>query len=83
MNGVPLRRVNQAYVIGTATKVDISGMNLEKFDDKYFAKQTEKKKKKGETEFFEAEKQVSFLLLSTFSLYNVLFPVLIQFICDL
>ncbi|KAL2248208.1 UNVERIFIED_CONTAM: 60S ribosomal protein L6 [Sesamum indicum] len=57
INGVPLSRVNQAYVIGTSTKVDISGVNVEKFDDKYFAKQVEKKKKKGESEFFEAEKQ--------------------------
>ncbi|KAL0432116.1 UNVERIFIED_CONTAM: 60S ribosomal protein L6 [Sesamum latifolium] len=57
INGVPLRRVNQAYVIGTSTKVDISGVNVEKFDDKYFAKQVEKKKKKGESEFFESEKQ--------------------------
>lgn len=66
VNGVPLRRVNQAYVIGTATKVDISGMNLEKFDDKYFAKQTETKKKKGETEFFEADKEVCFVCLPSF-----------------
>ncbi|KAL6512135.1 60S ribosomal protein L6 [Orobanche gracilis] len=57
INGVPLRRVNQAYVIGTSTKVDISGVNLDKFDDKYFAKQVEKKKKKGEDEFFGAEKE--------------------------
>ncbi|CAA0838724.1 60S ribosomal protein L6-2 [Striga hermonthica] len=57
INGVPLRRVNQAYVIGTSTKVDISGVNLDKFDDKYFAKQVEKKKKKGESEFFESEKE--------------------------
>ncbi|XP_021739108.1 60S ribosomal protein L6-like [Chenopodium quinoa] len=58
INGVPLRRVNQAYVIATSTKVDISGVNLEKFDDKYFAKKTEKKKKKkGEGEFFEADKK--------------------------
>jgi len=56
INGVPLRRVNQSYVIGTSTKVDLSGVNVEKFDDKYFAKQVEKKKKKGEGEFFEAEK---------------------------
>ncbi|KAI4324775.1 hypothetical protein MLD38_030231 [Melastoma candidum] len=57
INGVPLRRVNQSYVIATSTKVDISGVNVEKFDDKYFAKQVEKKKKKTEGEFFEAEKE--------------------------
>ncbi|CAA0827774.1 60S ribosomal protein L6-3 [Striga hermonthica] len=57
INGVPLRRVNQAYVIGTSTKVDISGVNVDKVDDTYFAKQVEKKKKKGESEFFEADKQ--------------------------
>ncbi|GMP71401.1 hypothetical protein CsSME_00029826 [Camellia sinensis var. sinensis] len=57
LNGVPLRRVNQSYLIATSTKVDISGVNVEKFDDKYFARQVEKKKKKGEGEFFEAEKE--------------------------
>ncbi|XP_021281879.1 60S ribosomal protein L6-1-like [Herrania umbratica] len=57
INGVPLRRVNQSYVIATSTKVDISGVNVEKFDDKYFAKEVEKKKKKGQGEFFEAEKE--------------------------
>ncbi|KAK0588439.1 hypothetical protein LWI29_000965 [Acer saccharum] len=39
----PLRRVNQSYVIGTSTKVNISGVNMEKFDDKYFAKESEEK----------------------------------------
>ncbi|XP_048422900.1 60S ribosomal protein L6-like [Pyrus x bretschneideri] len=58
INGVPLRRVYQSYVIATSTKVDISGLNVEKFDDKYFAKEVEKKKKKkGDGEFFEAEKE--------------------------
>ncbi|KAL8214052.1 hypothetical protein R6Q57_003501 [Mikania cordata] len=57
INGVPLRRVNQSYVIATSTKVDISGVNVEKFDDKYFGKKVEKKKKKGEGEFFETEKE--------------------------
>ncbi|XP_048422899.1 60S ribosomal protein L6-2-like [Pyrus x bretschneideri] len=52
-----LRRVNQSYVIATSTKVDISGLNVEIFDEKYFAKEVEKKKKKGEGEFFEAEKE--------------------------
>lgn len=58
INGVPLRRANQAYVIGTSTKVDISGVNVSEFDDKYFAKEVQKKKKKGEGEFFEADKEV-------------------------
>ncbi|CAA6670181.1 unnamed protein product [Spirodela intermedia] len=58
VNGVPLRRVNQAYVIGTSTKVDISGVNVDKFDDKYFSKEVQRqKKKKTEGEFFEAEKK--------------------------
>lgn len=61
INGVPLRRVNQAYVIGTSTKVDISSVNADKFDDKYFSKESQKKTKKGEGEFFEADKEVCLL----------------------
>ncbi|PKU87825.1 60S ribosomal protein L6-3 [Dendrobium catenatum] len=57
INGVPLRRVNQAYVIGTSTKVDISGVNVDKFTDKFFSKEKERKKKKTEGEFFEADKE--------------------------
>ncbi|CAN4126944.1 unnamed protein product [Withania somnifera] len=57
VNGVPLRRVNQAYVIATSTKVDVSGVNVDKIDDKYFAKEAEKKKKKSEGEFFEENKE--------------------------
>ncbi|XP_076886547.1 large ribosomal subunit protein eL6-like [Bidens hawaiensis] len=49
--------LNQSYVIATSTKVDISGVNVEKFDDKYFGKKVEKKKTKGEGEFFEVEKE--------------------------
>lgn len=60
INGVPLRRVNQSYVIATSTKVDIAGVDVEKFDDKYFTKEKKKQKKKGEGEFFEAEKEVFF-----------------------
>ncbi|RZR95490.1 hypothetical protein BHM03_00024353, partial [Ensete ventricosum] len=59
INGVPLRRVNQAYVIATSTKVDISGVNADKFDDKYFTKEKKKTTKKGEGEFFETDKEVS------------------------
>ncbi|RDX93675.1 60S ribosomal protein L6, partial [Mucuna pruriens] len=57
INGVPLRRVNQSYVIGTSTKVDVSAINVDSFDDKYFTKEAQKKKKKGEGEFFEADKE--------------------------
>ncbi|KAM7486033.1 hypothetical protein LguiA_002042 [Lonicera macranthoides] len=59
INGVPLRQVNQSYLIATSTKVDLSGLNVNKLDDKYFAKHVGKKKKnnKGERDFFEAEKE--------------------------
>ena len=57
INGVPLRRVNQAYVIATSTKIDVSAVNVDKFDDKYFSKEANKKTKKGEGEFFEADKE--------------------------
>eukprot|EP00850_Spirogloea_muscicola_P014784 SM000108S14228 [mRNA] locus=s108:380186:381345:+ [translate_table: standard] len=56
VNGVPLRRVNQAYVIGTSTKTDISGIDLSKYSDAYF-KRPETKKQKGESEFFDTEKE--------------------------
>lgn len=40
VNGVPLKRVNQAYVIATSTKVDISAVKLnEKADDSLFTKE--------------------------------------------
>ncbi|KAI9207859.1 ribosomal protein L6e-domain-containing protein [Polychytrium aggregatum] len=53
-NGVPLRRVNQAYVIGTSTKVDVSKVNVDKFDDAYFKKPKAAKAKATEEALFNA-----------------------------
>ena len=56
VNGVPLRRINQAYVIATSTKVDVSGVKVDKFDDAYFKKPVEKKQKSQEGFFAEDNK---------------------------
>ena len=57
LNGVPLRRVSQSYVIATSTKLDVSKVDMGKITDNYFKKEVQKKKKKSESEFFEAEKE--------------------------
>jgi len=37
-NGIPLRRINQAYVIATSTRVDLAGVTIPNhLDDKYFS----------------------------------------------
>ncbi|PFH52804.1 hypothetical protein AMATHDRAFT_56262 [Amanita thiersii Skay4041] len=54
INGVPLRRVNQAYVIATSTKIDLEGLKVdERINDAYFAKATVKGARTAEEEFFE------------------------------
>ncbi|CAG9466027.1 unnamed protein product [Pedinophyceae sp. YPF-701] len=50
-NGVPLRRVNQAYVIATSKKVSLSGVDCGKVKDDFF-KRPVVKTKPGEKEFF-------------------------------
>lgn len=57
INGIPLRRVNQAYCIATSTKVDVSKANVKAIEDGYFGKakvSNSQKKKKGEEMFEEA-----------------------------
>ncbi|CDR37551.1 CYFA0S01e11980g1_1 [Cyberlindnera fabianii] len=55
VNGVPLRRVNARYVIATSTKVDITSVDVSKFDVAYFAREKSSKKSKSEAEFFGEE----------------------------
>jgi len=56
VNGVPLRRVNQKYVIATSTKIALPALSLDKFTDAYFRPtETKKSKKKSESEFFETD----------------------------
>ena len=38
INGVPLRRVNQAYVIATSTKIDVSNVDVSAITDEYFSR---------------------------------------------
>lgn len=56
-NGVPLRRINQAYVIATKTQVDISSFTVpKKLNDDYFRRSTPKKK--SDSEIFADAKRV-------------------------
>lgn len=70
MNGVPLRRVNQAYVIATSTKVDITAVKLPEIDDAYFAKEKVSSKKTKEEQFFAQSATVS-AIPSVSSPYNI------------
>ena len=58
INGTPLRRIAQAYVIATQTKVDLSSVKIpSNLDDKYF-KRTKPDKKKRDGDIFSDSKKV-------------------------
>eukprot|EP00286_Rhodomonas_abbreviata_P021331 CAMPEP_0181311564 /NCGR_PEP_ID=MMETSP1101-20121128/13208_1 /TAXON_ID=46948 /ORGANISM="Rhodomonas abbreviata, Strain Caron Lab Isolate" /LENGTH=235 /DNA_ID=CAMNT_0023418311 /DNA_START=198 /DNA_END=905 /DNA_ORIENTATION=- len=56
INGVPLRRINQAFAIATSAEVSVAGIDTSKFDDAYFAKPKSKSVKNADG-FFAAETQ--------------------------
>jgi large subunit ribosomal protein L6e len=56
LNGVPLRRVNQIYVIGTSTKLDLSSANFDNLDDKFF-KRVRPAKKNADKDIFDSNKE--------------------------
>ena len=57
-NGVPLRRVNQRYVIATRTKLKLNFKVPAQLDDKFFRRQDLKTKKSEDKIFAEEEKVV-------------------------
>merc|ERR1712146_607974 len=58
INGVPLRRVNPAYVIATKTKVDISAVDTSKVTNETFKRPAAAKREKGEKEFFDGRRRL-------------------------
>uniref|UniRef100_X1YSS5 Large ribosomal subunit protein eL6 n=1 Tax=Capitella teleta TaxID=283909 RepID=X1YSS5_CAPTE len=59
VNGCPLRRINQIYVIATKTKLNIDSVTLpDRLTDDYFRRQKLNKAKMGEGDIFESKKEV-------------------------
>lgn len=59
INACPLRRVNQIYLIATATKLDIGSFGIPKhINDKYFRRVKAKRPKKEEGDIFEQKQEV-------------------------
>lgn len=62
VNGVPLRRINQAYVIPTSTTVSLDGVNADDINDAFFARVKSTKAGNG-GEFINDGEGVSFFEL--------------------
>merc|ERR1719347_849876 len=59
LNGCPLRRINQRYVIATKTKLDIKAVKVpERVNDEYFKRQKVKKAKSSDGDIFNSKKEV-------------------------
>ncbi len=59
VNGVPLRRLNQAYVIATSTKVSLAGVKCDDITDATFARNKAKKQQKDGGMFFERSNELT------------------------
>lgn len=58
INGCPLRRINQIYVIGTRTRIDISKVRIPRtVNDDYFRREKKKRPKKEEGDIFSVKKE--------------------------
>ncbi len=51
--------MNQTYCIPTSTKVRLTGVDFSKIDDAYFARTKQKRRTKGEDQYFAAETEKS------------------------
>jgi large subunit ribosomal protein L6e len=59
LNGCPLRRINQSYVIATKTKINVKDVKIpERVNDDYFKRQKLRKQKHAEGDIFNTKKEV-------------------------
>lgn len=65
---MPLRRVSQAYVIATSTKVDFAGVKVnEKITDEFFSVHKTKKAAENEATFFNKKQGKKVRIINRFS----------------
>lgn len=50
VNGFPLRRVNDRYVVATSTKIPVDGIELGQYNDAFFTKPKKPKQKPKQDE---------------------------------